>query len=227
LSSVSPWSHIGISSSTIGKASILWLIVMQIVASAMGGYLAGRLRTKWVSIHTDEVYFRDTAHGLLAWAVGLVLTAAFLGSAASSMVGESAAVGPVSAASANVRSSDSEAYFVDSLFRSDSSRSEASDGPLRAEVGRILANALRQRDLSPADKTYLVQLVMARTGLSQPDAEKRVSGVFAESQQALDAARKEAAHLLLWLFIALLIGAFCASYAATLGGRQRDHVKAV
>src|ERR1035438_6184862 len=90
LSSVSPWSNAGASASTVGKAAIVWLIVMQIIASAMGGYLAGRLRTKWANIHTDEVYFRDTAHGFLAWAVALVITAAFLASAATSMMGAAA-----------------------------------------------------------------------------------------------------------------------------------------
>src|SRR5664280_1403253 len=81
-SSVSPWSNMGASASTVGKAAIAWLIVTQIMAFAMGGYLAGRLHTKWVHVHTDEVYFRDTAHGLLVWAVGIVLMAAFLASAA-------------------------------------------------------------------------------------------------------------------------------------------------
>jgi hypothetical protein len=76
-SSVSPWSNVGASASTVGKAAIVWLIVIQIIASALGGYLAGRWRTKWATIHTDEVYFRDTAHGFLVWAVGLVITAAF------------------------------------------------------------------------------------------------------------------------------------------------------
>src|ERR1035437_5848129 len=87
LSSVSPWSNAGASASTINTAAILWLIIIQIIASAMGGYLAGRLRTKWATIHTDEVYFRDTAHGFLVWAVGLVITASFLASAATSIVG--------------------------------------------------------------------------------------------------------------------------------------------
>jgi hypothetical protein len=87
VSSVSPWSNVGASASMIGTAAIVWLILMQVISSSMGGYLAGRLRTKWASIHTDEVYFRDTAHGFLAWAVALVITAAFLASAATSMMG--------------------------------------------------------------------------------------------------------------------------------------------
>src|SRR6202795_3442487 len=93
-SSVSIWSNVGASASTIGIAAVLWLIVMQIISSSMGGYLAGRLRTKWANIHTDEVYFRDTAHGFLAWAVAVVITAAFLASAATSMVGHTGSSAP-------------------------------------------------------------------------------------------------------------------------------------
>ena len=91
LSSVSPWSNAGASATTISRAAIIWLIFMQIASGAMGGYLAGRLRTKWASLHTDEVYFRDTAHGFLAWAVAFVVTAAFLTTAATFMVGATAA----------------------------------------------------------------------------------------------------------------------------------------
>ncbi|HZH85046.1 MAG TPA: hypothetical protein VFD87_17995, partial [Phototrophicaceae bacterium] len=87
LSAISPWSSRGASASAVGIGAIIWLIVIEILASAMGGYLAGRLRTKWVNVHTHEVYFRDTAHGFLVWCVGLVITAAFLATAAASVVG--------------------------------------------------------------------------------------------------------------------------------------------
>jgi MFS family permease len=214
LSSVSPWSNVGASASAVGRGAIVWLIAMQIIASAMGGYLAGRLRTKWATIHTHEVYFRDTAHGFLVWAVALVITASFLAAAAASTQSEG-------------RSFDPEAYFVDTLFRSDHPVPDRNDTSVRAEVGGILANALRQKEIPAADKTYLAQLVTAKTGLQQADAENRVSSVFAQDRKAADAARKAAAHFLLWLFIALLIGAFCASYAATVGGRQRDNVRTV
>jgi hypothetical protein len=228
LSSVSPWSNVGVSASTLGTAAILWLIFMQIISSSMGGYLAGRLRTKWANIHTDEVYFRDTAHGFLAWAVALVITAAFLAAAAASMVGataSSAAGGTGRATGVQVegREFDPNEYFIDTLFRSESAKPDSNSTSVRGEAGRIFANALRQGDIS-ADKSYLTQLVAARTGLSQADAEKRVSDVFARAQQTADTARKTVAHSLLWAFLALLIGAFCASFAATIGGRQRDHV---
>jgi hypothetical protein len=227
LSSVSPWSNVGASASTIGTAAIAWLILMQVVSSSMGGYLAGRLRTKWANIHTDEVYFRDTAHGFLTWAVALVVTAAFLTSAATYMVGgaaSSAAGGIATGVQADGRELDSNAYFVETLFRSESVKPDSNGASVLGEVGRILAKSLRQGDLPAADKRYLAQLVAARTGLSPTDAEKRVSDVVAEAQHAADTARKAIAHALLWIFLALLIGAFCASFAATIGGRQRDHV---
>ena len=236
LSSVSPWSNVGASASTINNAAILWLIIIQIIASAMGGYLAGRLRTKWATIHTDEVYFRDTAHGFLVWAVGLVITASFLASAATSMVGGAGQVRATSVSTAGGAETDLPAvgqnldpneYFIDTLFRSDHPGPDRSDAPVRAEAARIFAHALRQRNLSAADETYLAELVVAKTGLSRTDAGKRVSEVFVEIQRTVEIARKAVAHLSLWIFVALLIGAFCASYAATIGGRERDHVKLV
>lgn len=247
LSSVSPWSNEGASASAVGTATIIWLIVMQIAASGLGGYLAGRLRTKWVNVHTDEVFFRDTAHGFLVWAIAMVITAAFLTSAATSMVGgaakasatvlskaggAAAAAGAATANPAEGSALDTIGYFVDPLFRSDMPKPDVNDAMVRAETGRILVNGLRQKDMPPADKTYLAKLVAAKTGLSQADAEKRVDDVIAQARraaedvkQAADAARKAAAHLSLWTFLALLIGAFCASYAATIGGRQRDQVR--
>jgi hypothetical protein len=78
--------------------------------------------------------------------------------------------------------------------------------------------------MSVQDKTYLAQLVSANTGLNQAEAEQRVTETVVADRQAVDIARKAIAHSLYWLFVAFLIGAFCASYAATIGGRQRDNV---
>jgi len=241
LSSVSPWSGVGASASTIGSAAILWLILMQFMSSSLGGYLAGRLRTKWASIHTDEVYFRDTAHGFLVWAVGLVITASFLASAAATMMGgavhggtagitRSGASGIATGSTAGESPLDPNEYFVDTLFRSSPSTAASSnrvDASVRSEAALIFANGLRRGNLPSADKNYLVDLVAAKAGVSEPEADKRVSSVFVDAQQAADTTRKALAHLSLWLFAALLIGAFSASYAATIGGRQRDHVKSI
>jgi hypothetical protein len=254
-SAVSPWANTGASASTISGSAIFWMILMQVIAWGLGGYLAGRLRTKWAGIHTDEVYFRDTAHGFLAWAVGLVITAAFLASAAASMLGGAARGGVnaattsgASAAETLGRAMDPNAYFIDSMLRtsptpapavdasgvpqltanvptnSGAANSGANGAAIRGEVGVIFANDLRQGSLAPEDKTYLGQVVAARTGISEADAEQRVANAFTQTQQAADAARKTIAHSSLWIFLALLIGAFSASLAATFGGAQRDNV---
>jgi hypothetical protein len=100
----------------------------------------------------------------------------------------------------------------------------ANSAATRGEVATIFANDLRQGNLPPEDKTYVAQVVAARTGVSESDAEQRVTNTFTQMQQAVDAARRAVAHTSLWIFLALLIGAFCASVAATFGGAQRDQV---
>jgi hypothetical protein len=223
-SAVSPWSNNGASAAAIGIGAIVWLILTQVLASALGGYLGGRLRTKWTGVHTDEVYFRDTAHGLLVWAVGMVITAGFLASSAASLAGNQKSVGTIS--STQESSIDPTAYFVDTLLRGNGSAIAKPDGSERAEVSRIFTHDLHQGVLPSGDQSYLAQLVSARTGLNASDAEKRVTEVFGQAQESSDHARKAIAHLSLWLFVALLSGAFCASYAGTIGGKQRDHVLA-
>jgi hypothetical protein len=223
--SVSVWSGVGASASTIGTAAIFWFILIQILSASMGGYLAGRLRTKWAGIHTDEVYFRDTAHGFLAWSVALVATAAFLTSAATSLMGSGPDKNSTGTApQSQMSEAGPNAYFIDSLFRTDGSRPEVENTSVTREATVIFATSLKQGDLSATDKTYVDQLVMSRTGVSQSEADKRVSDAFLSAKSSAEAARKAIAHSLLWTFIALLIGAFCASFSGTIGGRQRDHV---
>jgi hypothetical protein len=229
LSAVSPWTGAGAAVSTIGAAALIWFILVQLIASAMGGYLAGRLRTRWVNVHTHEVYFRDTAHGFLVWAVGLVMTAAFLASAATSIAGGAARTTETAENSGRVQSRSEvgpSGYFIDALLRPGSVNSTQDSASVREEVALIFAHALREGAIPPADKSYLTQIVVARTGITEPDAEKRVDEVFAQVRQSADNARKAVAHLMYWTFLALLIGAFCASFAATIGGRQRDRVMA-
>jgi hypothetical protein len=231
LSSVSPWANVGASASAIGWTAIAWLILMQLIALSIGGYLAGRLRTKWLSVHTHEVYFRDTAHGFLVWAVGLVLTAAFLTSAATSMIGGAGRTGATAAdvpGPAQSRGSlGPNEYFVDTLLRTSASQSGQDNASVRGEIGVIFASGLRQGNLPASDKSYLSQVVAAKTGINESEAEKRVDEMFAQAQQAANNARKAIAHSMYWTFLALLIGAFSASYAATIGGRQRDGVTVV
>lgn len=262
LSSVSPWAHAGASAASVGVGTIVWVLVTQLLASGMGGYLAGRLRTRWVDLHTDEVYFRDTAHGFLAWAIASLATAALLTSVIGSIIGggvqaasrtglptsTTAAVGaaitgpdmpsPDLATTPVGGPANSVDYFADTLFRKSAAAAPAApaDPPspnLLAEAARIIANGLRTGALPQDDAFYLATVVAQRTGLSQQEADKRVSDIFAAAQTkqrdaqgaaktAADEARKASAHTALWLFISLLAGAFIASYAATFGGRLRD-----
>jgi hypothetical protein len=222
---VSPWSNSGVSSTTFSLWAGLYLVVVAMIASSIGGYLAGRLRTKWTGVHTHEVYFRDTAHGFLAWAFATVLSAAVLASAAAQIVGGASAGLAQAAGSAAGQSTGLMDGFVGTLLRADPSSNRTPTDPAasRSELARLLASSLRDGgDLSAADRTYIVQLVASRIGLSPAEAEKRVSDVVAQAKMAADNARKAAAHLALWLTVSLLIGAFSASLAATEGGGLRD-----
>jgi hypothetical protein len=201
----------------------------------LGGYLAGRLRTKWTSLHTDEVFFRDTAHGFLAWALASILVAAFATSSVSSAVSSAgrAVSGAASTATQAVASQTSgdTGYFLDILFRKDQPDTNVSSQDARAEGGRILAKSVANGTLDPADRTYLAKLIAARTGISQQDAEKRIGDAMAQiktaeekTKQAADEARKASAKASFYLFFSMLIGAFIASAAGALGGRQRDEI---
>ena len=225
LSTIALWSGVGPLAARIGTIALIWIIVTQVIASSFGGYLTGRLRSRWHAIHNDEVHFRDTANGLVAWAVAVVVSAAFLGTAASVMAGRAATErGGVSAEQGNTVVAN--AYFVDRLFRSERPSSEA-DGAARAEASRIIAHDLRNNEAASADEAYLSQMVAAKTGLSAADASKRVSDVMADARQSAEELRRTSARILMWSFFALIIGAFCASFAATIGGRQRDHVQVI
>jgi hypothetical protein len=257
LSAVSPWSQAGIAATTFGVSTILWITLTQVLASGMGGYLAGRLRTRWLSAQRDEVYFRDTAHGFLSWAVATLVTAAVLTSAVSaiaggtveasaSMVGgaASATTSAVAMVGAQSKASDSSgplSYLTDRLFRKDPSTpatgpviADSNNSTSTAEVSRIVMNSMASGALPADDVQYIGQLVAQRTGLTQPNAERRVTDMFTRAQsqvrdaqttakQAADTARKTSAYAALWLFVSLLAGAFVASFAATFGGRQRDY----
>jgi hypothetical protein len=245
-SAVSPWANEGVSAKSLGISTIVWLAVTQIVASGLGGYIAGRLRVKWAYMHTDEVYFRDTAHGFLAWCVATLVTATLVAGSVSSLVSggvqagaqvvggaASAATQAAGTAAANTNS-DQYGYYIDSLFRDDRPAA-VSDDAARGTVTRIFVRSLSDGQLSAEDRTYLAQLVAQRTNLTQADAERRVDEVYARTQkavadakqaaqQAADTAAKVAAWTTLWMFVALLLGAFFASFAATFGGRRRDAV---
>lgn len=250
LTMISPWSNAGVSVTTFAVSTAIWLVIVQWFSAALGGYLTGRLRTKWVGIHTDETFFRDTAHGLLAWALATLLVVFVLGSAlsASASLGIRAtanvASGAATAAAAGTSSTNTNAatnavsYFVDALFRpADPARLAApgaeGDAAAAGQATRILVTSAAAGEISADDKAYLGRLVAARTGLSESDATARVDAVLAriqaakvKAQKTADDARKAGATFAMLGALALLIGAFIASVAAALGGRQRDDEEA-
>jgi len=226
---ISPWPNSGASATTFTIAAGVWLIVVQWLSSALGGFLTGRLRTKWVSVHTHEVFFRDTAHGLLTWGLATVIGALLAVSMAASAIGTStrAAATLASGASALMQS---RGYDVDTLFRGEKPEFAASSHDARAEAARIFEIDLSNGGNVPdADRAYLADDVASRTGLTQAYARARVDDAVTREQaaatkvrEAADAARKSAAAFGIFTALSMLIGAFIASVAAAYGGGIRD-----
>jgi len=248
LTAVSPWRGMGASATAIGVSAIVWMVVVQWLSSAVGGYMAGRLRTKWVRLHTDEVFFRDTAHGFLVWCVATVAGAAlFIGAGAITAGGVASGAGQIAggaaqgAAQAGVERAGrpgpglggADSYFTDMLFRTSATSSTgttAANDP-RPEAGRILLRSVRdgQVALSPEDRTYLAQTIAARTSIPQAEAEQRVDAVVKQiaeaetkAKEAADTARKRSAQIAIVIALSMAVGAFVASVAGAMGGRLRD-----
>ncbi|MBC3422881.1 hypothetical protein [Pseudomonas sp. RW3S2] len=241
----SPWANEGASAKALGISTIVWLLITQILASGLGGYMAGRLRVKWANLHRDEVYFRDTAHGFLSWAIATLVTALLVVSSAGGLASAGASAGAAAAygAVASVSMADDKSkpsgaadpmgYYVDRLFRGDGPVAVSEDAA-NGVASRILVRGLAaDGGMAAEDRTYLAQLVAQRTRLTQTEAQARVEQVYEEArqdaaqakqaaQEAADTAAKVAAWTAIWTFIALLCGAFFASFAALFGGRLRD-----
>ncbi|MGE3149428.1 MAG: hypothetical protein AB7K04_10210 [Pseudorhodoplanes sp.] len=223
---VSPWSDSGVSATTFTWTAALYLIVVAMISSTIGGLIAGWLRTRWTGIDADRAYFRDTVHGFLAWAVATVFGAALLGGAATHLL-SGATQGLASAApgaAAQIAGSSNDIY-IDRLLRPDANANiqPGDQNAVRAELSRLFTNSLRRgSEFTPADRTYLAQVVARRTGLSQEDAERRVNEVVTNAKTTADTARRALVKLSLWFAGSLLLGAFCASLAATEGGKTRD-----
>ena len=202
LSSVSPWAQSGASATTFGVSTILWVTLTQLVASAMGGYLAGRLRTRWAAAHSDEVYIRDTAHGVLAWAVASLATAALLTSvigsivgggiqAGASVVGGVASTAVVAGTGAAVAgdagsgkgdaASGPMAYFIDSLFRKDTT--------LAAPAAADASSADASSATSTAEVTRILMNTI-RTG-TLPAADVRYVGQVVAQRTGLSQTEAE------------------------------------
>ncbi len=219
----------------IGIAAALWFLWIHISSFMAGGYLAGRLRRRYYDATEHESDLRDGAHGLLVWAgalvVSAIVTAAGAG-AVGNMVGST--LSTATTAASNVaegagEAMDPNAYFVDTLFRSD--RPAADAATARDEAGRILAQAaLGDGTVPEEDRAYLAQSVAANTGLAPDQAQARVdqaiANVEAARQEAVEAARVARNTAIIAAFLlaaASLVSAIAAYWAAQKGGNHRDN----
>lgn len=218
LGAISPKTTGNPSVATFTALAAIWLIIVQWISSGLGGYVAGRLRPRWPGLHTAETSFRDTATGLVAWSLATIVVVGVIASG----------VGGVGRALSGAGAAAPSDYLLSTLFRP-STPMIAGDPRLlanqylsRQEASAVLVNAGPGVKLSPADHDYLVQLVAARTGISTADATQRVDEVVTQDRDAANAARKAASGFSLYSFFSMLVGAFIASVAASIGGRQRD-----
>lgn len=257
---ISPYSGQGLSATGFTIGAGIYLIVIAMLSSTIGGYLAGRLRPQWPSVHAHERYFRDSAHGFVTWALATVVTATVLGGAMTAIIGNAGA--GLASASSQVATTT-----VDRLMRpapatngvaavpaaptaqqAQRQANEAATAPTatgqtmptlqggsipapsapagdvnRSELGRLIAGGLgRHGTVSADDRAYIASLIVAHTGLTQPEAERRVDQVIAQAKQTADAARKSSAAFGFWLTFAMLAGALSAALAAIEGGSLRN-----
>jgi hypothetical protein len=233
LSATSPWPNSGLSAKVLASLAVFWAIAQQIGSLMAGGYVAGRMRARWLE-PGHEAEFRDGLHGGLVWAVA-ILIGAFLVLATAGLVARTGGKAAASMAS----TSEPMDLVLDTMLRPTSAAappaagapaaapraravSTSSPDDVRAEVSRILARSVTSGSIGTENRTYLAQLVAQRTGISQQEAEKRVDEAVNAARAAADKARR-AAVLTGFVTAAGLILSFAAAWwAAMKGGRHRD-----
>lgn len=250
LSATSPWPNSGLSAKVLASLAIFWTMAQQIGAFMAGGYVAGRMRSRWGETTAHEVDFRDGLHGGLVWAVGVTIGALlfFASAGATAKVGAEAAGQVAATASAN----QSIESVVDAMLRpmtvaqaaaptppgpagatatgntpaqaraAGAPASTVTDGT-RAEIARLIASSVASGSMTDQNRAYLAQLLSQRTGLSPAEADKRVADAITQAREAADKARR-AGMLAGFVTAASLIVSFGAAWwAAVRGGNHRDN----
>jgi hypothetical protein len=255
LTAISPWSNAGVSAATLGVWAIAWLVVTQWISAGVGGYLAGRLRARWTTIPADEVFFRDTAHGFLAWALSILVAATLLGSALSGIAGSTmqAAAGMAGPALAGAQSMASggapntsgsgqdvreaySGYLVDRLLRA--------PAPAAGETATIVGSPAPPRDpwtetqriiiagfaepISDDDRDYLARLVASRAGISPQEADTRIDETIARIESAKVSAQEAADETRKAAATAAIIGALSlviGAFIASVAGALGGHLR--
>jgi hypothetical protein len=196
----------------------LWLLLTALASFGLGGYLSGRLRKTIGGFDAHEIEFRDGVHGLLTWALAVLLAAALAASAGHALSEKNNLASPTAATAEPLL-----AFELDRLFRSDHGPFvSANDQEIREQSARILTTALGHSGIAPEDRAYLVQLVSARTGLAQSDAETRVNQALDQSRLAISRARRGGVLLGFMIAASLLLGLAAAWLAAASGGEHHD-----
>jgi hypothetical protein len=225
----SPWSSNSIDTLRGATFAGIYLAATAVISAAIGGYITGRLRHLWPRVHSDEVVFRDHAHGLIAWAVATLATAAFLGSATTSLVGGAAREATRGAAQMQAQSP---AYpdLMDRVFQYDRLKNPppgaatAFGRPFetdRATANRLVATAAT-RPLTAEEHDNLAGIIASRTGLAPADADARATKIETDARVAADTARRVGMRLAFWTVAAMLLGALASCLGAWEGGTLRD-----
>lgn len=247
LSLISPWPDTGARLWVVGLAIAWWMVLVQIGSFAAGGYLAGRMRSRWGD-STLESGFRDSTHGFMVWAVGVLfgalvfavvgLSTAKTATQSASVVAAGATTG-VTPNSPSVSTTPSD-YAVDLLLRPlpsqplstgvDNKNSSKGDAEAaRSEANRIFAGAIKNQAITERDRSYLGQLVVAQTAMPEAEAQKRVDAAITEARdlelrarQQVERARKATVVTAFIAAVSLLISLAAAIVAAGAGARHRD-----
>jgi hypothetical protein len=243
LSAVSPWPNSGASAKVIASIAVFWAMAQQIGAFMAGGYVAGRMRSRWHETG-HEADFRDGLHGGLVWAVGVVIGAALFLSTAGSVAKTGAEAAGGAAVAASASASDPMDAVLDSMLRPTTvaqagtpptatppasqpttarPRTAASADETRAEMSRLLSSAVATGSLSGESRAYLVQIVAQRAGIPQQEAERRVDQAFNAAREAADKARRAGILTGFVTAASLLLSLGAAWWAAVRGGDHRDN----
>jgi hypothetical protein len=215
------------SSAALTLLSGLYLVLVAVVAFGVGGYIAGRMRASLESGTPDEIEFRDGTHGLLVWAIALVLTVLMTWATVQSAVRLAAPSAGSSGTSQSVAGENIIAYDLDRLFRAERRPQNVDMTYPRSEAARILLTAAGHTGITSEDRAYLVRLTAANTGLAPPEAEKRVETVITQARDNIGKARRSGVILAFMAGAAALLGAAIAWFAACAGGRHRDGTSAM
>ncbi len=218
LSLLSPWPSERMNGTLFGIIMIAWTVFVPLLSFAFGGYFAGRLRRPWQNLNTDEVAFRDSAHGALVWATSILIGVIMFGMLASSAANLAGSALP---AASNIASFPIMSRTVDDLFRTEKPMDDAMR-TTREEAQRMVGMT-GAVTLSETDQTYLSGLVAESTGLPAAEATQRVSDVLAQSRTTAEDARKAGIVAAFFSAVTLMMGLAVAWFAARKGGEHRDN----